>query len=268
MQMGVSVDLFLATRSGTAPKFPLIRNGIEQPKNKLFRTYQWAHKISDGLDLVKEVNDDMHQMMEYASQLTDIVDVSYHDSSTSYVTILCIARSEIQHFLLAYPTGQYGVEAFEANALYSKLALTELVRLAACVYSDMVLFPLPWRTGVKLRLAERMRSIWESSHVGFPEKHYTSLHVWLLWFGALAGFRSHHQDFFECELRSVLEVYYGAEWGCVTFETIREFLSGFLWWDPVYEMPGKMLWSRIRGMAAERMSGNVIPLTFNMKYHQ
>jgi hypothetical protein len=221
---------------------------------------------------VKEVNDDMHRMMEYAIQLTGIVELSFHNSSTSYVTILSIARSEIQHFLLAYPTSQYGVEAFEANALYSNLALTELIRLAACVYSDMVLFPLPWRTGVKLRLADRMRLIWESSalscHVFHLEKYYTPLYIWVLWFGTLAGFRSHHQDFFEKELRRVLEVYYGAEWGCITFETIRELLRGFLWWDPVYETPGKILWSKIRGMAGGRVSSHVIPLTWNMKYHQ
>jgi hypothetical protein len=76
---------------------------------------------------------------------------------------LVMSRNEVQHRLLSFPISQYPTEYFATvSSTGDNSALTELTRLAASVFSDMAFFPLPWRTGVKLRLAARMRAVWRT----------------------------------------------------------------------------------------------------------
>lgn len=197
--------------------------------------------------------------MAHIVQLTEVADLFYHDPSRKSLTkILTLERNEIQHGLLSFPTSQFDAAAFAVDEKCLSgwnrvLALIELIRLAASVYSDMVLFPLPWRTGVKPRLAARMRLILESSQLyrlaGYTQTAHTELHIWLLWFGCFAAFRSRHQEWFEHELCRVLGVFYRLQWGSVAFDTVKRSLHGFLWWDPVCHGPGQDLWSRLKSHA-------------------
>jgi hypothetical protein len=88
-------------------------------------------------------------------------------------------RIEIQHRLLSFPTTS---EVFctenpiseiahsnvrwttkEIEQSYIIMAVTELIWLAAAVYSDRVIFPWAWVLGVKAGLASRMRNVYQAS---------------------------------------------------------------------------------------------------------
>jgi hypothetical protein len=89
---------------------------------------------------------------------------------------LVLGRNGLQHGLLTLiPTP--GSQLSEANVV-----LTELCRLAALLYGDVVLFPLPWATGVKRRLSTEMREVWHSSACSEDEliSRSTTAHVTLL----------------------------------------------------------------------------------------
>lgn len=215
----------------------------------------------EALDLVRDFSKELHHILTFAVQVTELVTQCYYDpahETPAHKKAITLSRNEIQHALLAYSTTQYDVKAFErglrdSDASHNDLALAELVRLAASIYSGMVLFLVPWRTGVKPRLAERMRLIWESSQMSPSAEHskrsHTQLHVWLLWFGCLGAIRSLHRKWFEHELQCAFEALYGLEWQEMTFDTVKQALRSFLWWDPVCDLPGRDLWNQIRGPA-------------------
>jgi hypothetical protein len=215
---------------------------------------------SHGLVLIRHISREVHRLISNIVQFTEIADLFYHNPSwKTLTTFLTLGRNEIQHRLLSLSTSQYDLSAFAVSEKCScslegdgpgALVLTELIRLAASIYSDMALFPLPWKSGVKLQLAERMRLVWETSQMDrAAEKNsqivYTELSIWLLWFGCFAAFRSHHQEWFELELHRVLEVFYGPL-ESVTFDTVKQLLLGFLWWDPICDLPGQDLWFRLK----------------------
>ena len=219
-------------------------------------TWKLGRNQSHGLALVQGINEEMHRLMSHIVQLTEMANL-FHDEpgGKALTTLLTMGRNEIQHQLLAVPTSQYDVTAFafddtNTTAPSDSSALTELTRLAASIYSDMVLFPLPWNSGVKPRLAKRMRLIWQLSQICQLAKDshylYTELSIWILWFGCFAAFRSRQQQWFELELTRVLQAFYGEWWESLTFATVKQSLRGFLWWDPVCDLPGKDLWLRLR----------------------
>lgn len=217
----------------------------------------WHQKDNHGLEVVADVSEDMRQAIAYMAQLTEVVDMFYQDPKSKALTgFLVLGRNEVQHFLLSFYTSQYDVNAFIVDNKGSStlddvqsLALTEIIRVAASIYSDMLFFPLPWSTGVKLRLAGRMRLIWSKSQMDQPAEPakslYTDLHVWVLWLGCFAAFRSQHQQWFEMKLYHVLETFYGIEWESATYDMLKQALRSFLWFDPVCDTPGRDLWTRI-----------------------
>jgi hypothetical protein len=190
-------------------------------------------------------------------QITRVVDYSNSRPWTrAERTRLTFGRSITQHGLMAQLTSQFDISSFAVERfgrpgwgpVTNSLALMESIRIAASIYSDMVLFPHPWTLGIKRRLTKRLYQVWETGELyELCQNHYSydRLFVWLLWFGCFGSFRSPRQDWFEHELCRVLEVAYGQSLWSMTFESVKEDLRGFLWWDTVCDKPGRELWARI-----------------------
>jgi hypothetical protein len=229
---------------------------LQQPLLELIKTSKRAIGCGHRIFLVKEVSEEMYQILAHSAELTETIDHYYGrlcDETAKLEQAISIARLEIQHCLLSFRTSQSKVEFFSALPpdTGASETLTELIRLAALIYNDLVFVPMPWRTGIRQRLSKRIRLIWEGCKLSFlseySQRSYSELYVWMLWFGALASFSTDDQDWFEQELRSTLEVVYGPDWDCLTFGTIKHFLCGCLWWDNACAVPGAGLWFRLRG---------------------
>lgn len=265
----LSVDIVISTRTQNPCRFPLMR-----PKSELAQKREDAqldnfpgtrriggHELSS----IKTINRVIYRVLVQMSQVTGILD-RYHDDPKrkSLTGILIARRNEIQHNLLAYPTAQYSEYVFmldqdSMGMSPAAMALTELIRLAASVYSDLVLFPQPWTTGIKLQLAERMRMVAEKSEIYDSTKHsmleHLKVHVWILCFGCFAAYQSQHQEWFEDKLRWLVNMLYGVSIENpepVKFRTVKEGLRGFLWWAPVCDSPGQALWSRLIRIPSNR----------------
>jgi hypothetical protein len=204
--------------------------------------------------------------MEDMAMLTDVADAYYFQSShqipDAITTLLMNARNEIQHELLSGPTSQLDKHAFSSTDRSSRApGQIEALRLAASMYSDMVLYPLANSTGVKPRLASRLRAVLETSKINdatttttdpasqSPSPMTDKLSVWILWSGCLAAWKSADQDWFEDRLRTRLESMYGPDgFAELDLEHVQaRILDGFLYWAPIYEVPNRELWARIRG---------------------
>lgn len=229
-------------------------------------SYSGTQRIGGNeLSSIKTINRVIYRVLVQMAQVTGILDRYHEDPKRKSLTGILIARrNEIQHNLLAYPTAQYSEYVFmldqdSMGMSPGAMALTELIRLAASVYSDLVLFPQPWTTGIKLQLAERMRMVAEKSEIYDNIKHtmpeHPKLHVWILCFGCFASYQSKHQEFFEDKLRWFVNMVYGGsieKAEPVRFKTVKEGLRGFLWWAPVCDSPGQALWSRLAQLPSNR----------------
>jgi hypothetical protein len=250
------------------PHFPLIRTGATA-RSQLSKLIQNAlpasHKKQSkttgfNIGLVQPINKRLHRLLKDMAMFTEIADAYYfqtsHEIPDAITTLLMKARSEIQHELLCGSTSQLDKQAFSATERSSDtLSRIEAVRLAASMYSDMVLWPLAYSTGVKPRLAARLQMVIEASKlddatdpisqpsISTPDK----LCVWVLWSGCLAALNSAHQGWFEVRLRGKLESIYGVNgFAELDLERVRTgILEGFLYWEPIYERPNRELWARI-----------------------
>jgi hypothetical protein len=172
---------------------------------------------------------------------------------------ISIGREEVQHALLSCPRSQYPGRVFGLSAhadfkdvvRIERLALAELCRTVAAIYSDMVLYPLAWSTGVKPRLAARTRDIMQNSRIhggqssGLVGSHQKLL-LWILWFACFAAFRGADQAWLEAQLLKQLVLVCGSELEGAKFEEVKEVLRGYLWWDHVCANPTLELWDRVR----------------------
>ncbi|KIV92228.1 hypothetical protein PV10_06686 [Exophiala mesophila] len=262
------VDIVISTRTQNPCRFPLIRTKsklAEKREESVLDSYTGTRRIG-GHELlsIKKINLTIYRLLVQMSQVTGILDRFHEDSSRTELSgVLIMRRNEIQHGLLGYPTAQYSEYMFmlDEDSLDmppAVMALTEMIRLAASIYSDLVLFPQPWITGIKLQLAQRLRMVAEKSGMYDNIKHsipnYPKVHVWILWFGCFAAFRTEHQGWFEDKLRWFVNMHYGmaiekAE--NVRFKRVKEGLRGFLWWSPVCDQAGQALWSRLTQISDE-----------------
>jgi hypothetical protein len=256
-------DTSIATIRGKLPQFPLIPRLEPLEVFPEIDQETWnigGAKHGHNLALVRDVSEPLYSILSKMVQLTHVVDYSNSRPWTrAERTRLVFARSITQHGLMAQLTSQFDITSFAVERtdeieqqgpgpVAESLALMETIRISAAIYSDMIIFPHPWTLGIKGRLAKRLYQVWETGELYQlcqNERAYNGLFIWLLWFGCFGSFRTRWQDWFECELRRVLDVAYGPSLRSMTFESVRESLRGFLWWDTVCDMSGRELWARV-----------------------
>jgi hypothetical protein len=277
----LSTDLSISTYFIHQPRFPISRT-----RRQYVASPHQLDETSSGLATIRGIDRQLYEILIEMRQLTDLVDLYHHRSkqqSMSLVNILVQRRNVVQHDLLAYESAPYLRSSLEHNSAYYSAygahlnrlaALAELTRLAALIYSDMILFPTAWVAGVKQRLAQKIYDIavatriFDNLHLetvefmradaaaheddGQPIKgEHAELQIWILWFSCFAAYQSDLQDFFDHQLGKALEDVYGTRvwqavvFGGVDFEEARHDLWRILWWGPVCDEPGRALWKRL-----------------------
>jgi hypothetical protein len=110
-------------------------------------------------------------------------------------------------------------------------------RVAALIYSDMVLFPLPPQAGVKPKLADMLRRALDCCTMQSCWGSHPRLLLWTVVVGGIAASSTSHRPWYASRLHKLsakLEIY---DW-----ESIKKILSSFLWWDYVCDEPAEKLW--------------------------
>jgi hypothetical protein len=108
-----------------------------------------------------------------------------------------------------------------------------IARLAALIYSDLVLFPLGDSVSIKPRLAYDLRKALElqSTGDGPPDEAEAELMMWCTTMGAIAAYGTVHQEWFVERLTQALrEDERLLDW--ILFQTV---MSHYLWWDYVLQ---------------------------------
>jgi hypothetical protein len=208
------------------------------------------------LSKVKDIDTGIYEVLTNITRLTEIADLSLKPWSAHTKRTLILLRNETMHDLLSINTGHIDLEKFantERGSISScRVALTEVIRLAAVIYSDMAILPHPWKLAVKLNHAKRLRAVWKkgqlSQLVNLPNAHL-EVQIWLLWFGCFGAYLSEYQEWFETELHRMMKKKYGDRLDALTFDDVKGLLRGFLWWDEVCDWPGEELWWRIKNRA-------------------
>ncbi|OAG40682.1 hypothetical protein AYO21_05178 [Fonsecaea monophora] len=139
--------------------------------------------------------------------------------------------------------------------------LNNITRLAANIFSDMVLFPLSPATGIKPRLAGELRRclrtlpILDIEEYGPPSEFF----LWVLTLGGIAASFTRHRGWY---IEKLAEYYgevlvlcksgSGSESG--SDDSILKRMRPFLWWADVCDRPARLLWAQSRDVYDEERS--------------
>jgi hypothetical protein len=257
--------MVMSTKAGIAPAYPVISPKFPRGVRSQLDSLKKIHLTTDAdsgyhLETIQAIDSKLYQLLKDMNTMTRLVEAySQNRGNKALENALSVGRNETQHELLSHPSSQYEPGQFRADEEWTHTQtqlqpLNELARLAAVIFSDMVLFPLAWSAGVKSRMASRMRKIMESSGIrggrgSTFRQTYQKLILWILWFGCFGAFRSEDQDWLESELREQVIFMYGEERAENDLDMVMEVLKGFLWCEQICGPPGLDLWSRITSEA-------------------
>lgn len=212
-----------------------------------------------------------------ACRLTVVLDQykrSRHLDSPAYTTVLSdlnFASLRLQHQLYTIPScldleGSNGTDMGEDDRRTKREVdayLLEALRLAMMVYTDMVLYPLPWPVGIKPRLAKHLRSTLTAildllgppsasspppSHPNSsrrlsrqipspPQTSRSDFILWLLLMGGIAATFTPHRTWFVEKVDT-----YADALRCVSFVDFTAVVRRFMWWECLFDEPAAGLW--------------------------
>jgi hypothetical protein len=210
------------------------------------------------INVIGGISKSLHEVINQMAYLTELAchfHARGHDGSVAKALI--IGRNEVQHALLSFPTAQQDMNTFvpDGDDRTGVRSLVEAARIAALVFTDLVLFPLPWNAGIRPRLARRLQIIWTSSNLSQRDDKtragISELKIWILWVGSFAALHTPNQSWFETTLRGHISPYLSKNSRTMTFEAIKPVLRGFLWFEPVCDQPARDLWKRMFNLRDE-----------------
>jgi hypothetical protein len=249
----------ITTKQGVLPRFELFRSAEPAmvPENTIPSFLSDERLGTNNLIQISNIDQDLYHVYLEILNVTKFLDhYERLPKKTWLLHLMILDRNAAQYHLIALATSQLPISDFSDDPNRPKvanLALSELLRLAACIYNDMVVFPMAASTGVKPRLVARMRQIITASHLYSHILHSqdqigNELHIWLLWFGCFGALATKHQAWFERQLRFTL-LAIDRDVCQEAYETVFDrFLCRFLWWDPVCGPPARDLWGRIQAL--------------------
>jgi hypothetical protein len=138
------LDIQVATRTGTFPRLPLIRPSfqvhtrVRKAVDAEDQPLKSATEPGSNLAVLEDISKCLYTYLVQMLFLTAEAELFRHDLlSMSLARRLVEGRNAVQHGLLSLST------RIEDLRTSKDTALTEMCRIAALIYSDMVLFPLP-----------------------------------------------------------------------------------------------------------------------------
>ncbi|EXJ73806.1 uncharacterized protein A1O5_03568 [Cladophialophora psammophila CBS 110553] len=245
------VDIYVATLRGSRPLYPwlhgsqdLVAMGKHIPDK---HATDLSAVLGTGLTVLATVDVELHQLYLEACQITIALD-QYHRDAKGHPSLsdLVDARNKTQHgFCSLAPSTDSETDPFAA--------LYETCRLAGLIFSDMVILPLPHNSGVKLRLARRLRTVLEASSLqtSWKSAEYGNLLMWVVFMGTIAATFTKARGWYLQKLRNLID-HQQLDWN-----GFRGLMKTFLWWDFVFEAPAARIWNEMNAPSFERKSDAV-----------
>ncbi|KIW62570.1 hypothetical protein PV04_10732 [Phialophora macrospora] len=154
-------------------------------------------------------------------------------------------RNTVQHRLLSLPHREF--------ILVPDHAIYEACRLAALIFSDMVIFPLPAAKNMGTRLGGMLRQTLERlpapaaapvphQNTGWETDHAPVL-LWIVMLGAIAGANTKSLRDWFCALLDR----YAVLLGVTAWSEVHVMLQKHLWFDPVCDPPARKIWAEVAG---------------------
>ena len=227
-----------ATRSLTLPRYPFMPL-VKSPE--AFKSMETTAEPSVGFinadfgfplhwqysefPLLCELYSVLKTMDDYTTMVHNHIEgISFQES----LATMADCRNYTQHSLMSLPEYSESQPNFLAGNPY------EATRLAATVYSLLVVFPIATSSAPFDELADRLRTVLELSHDSISD---LNLIMWILTMGAIAAVDSHHRSWFVSALRTVLESVSVGSW-----DDLKAILQSFLWLSSTSDADGLCLW--------------------------
>ncbi|EXJ62206.1 hypothetical protein A1O7_02639 [Cladophialophora yegresii CBS 114405] len=145
---------------------------------------------------------------------------------------------EAEHSYMAFQT----IEIAFPAATTGEILVVDCCRLAGLVYCELVLFPSLSEGDIMFRLVSDLQVALETAYFWLSgEERLTSVSNMLLWataLGAMAATTATARRWFVRRL----SVRLCADERLCVWQVFRSLMSTFLWWRPVCDHPGQMVW--------------------------
>lgn len=177
----------------------------------------------------------MHDLFVLAFRATGALEYYIRDSTDLRLfRSLVIARNETQHGFLSLR------RLSDTNALTERDILFEVCRLSGLIYNDLVLYPLPYSTGVKPRLARQLHEVLQDPRMGdLWNSDFHELLIWVCFMGEIAARRTKDHGWFVKKLLEITRI------KNLNNDGFAELMQSFLWWDKICLPSALYLWEHL-----------------------
>ncbi|OAP59845.1 hypothetical protein AYL99_04847 [Fonsecaea erecta] len=249
LQVFSFADAFVSSRLGVRPLWPWpnkLHHALDAFDDLVLdpRAFQLSLVMGRGFSCVKDAR--LRRLLMLACRTTLAIDLYHRKCPTApSMRELCMARNAVQHQLCALDPPSDLVPSHD-DSLYN------MVRLAALIYSDLVIFPLGESVSVKSQLAYDLRKALELFFTGetLEAKAERELTLWCLIMGTMASYGTVHQEWYVAQLGCTLRED-GRLLDWILFQTL---MSHFLWWDHVLQPRCWDVWNEAAPSVPEESS--------------
>jgi hypothetical protein len=192
-----------------------------------------SETLGQGFNFLSQndLQKDLIKILESMSEITVALDHNQRGGRyTPKFSDIVAAWTATQHRLLSLPPPSSEIPELD-ECIYNA------TRVAALIYSDMVLFPLPSASAVKPTLADMLRRALDCCTLQSCWGCHPSLMLWTVVLGGIAASSTSYRHWYASRLYML-----STELGLLSRESTKETLSSFLWWDYVCVDPAKKLW--------------------------
>ncbi|KIW66430.1 hypothetical protein PV04_05765 [Phialophora macrospora] len=249
----ILADMFVASRLGVRPVW-----GWPTPLRYLFdafhdlvldpHAFQLSRVLGQGFSCLR--HRELLQILMLSCRATLALDLHHRKvDAAPQIWEIARVRNAIQHKLCCLDPPTDLVPSHD-DSVYN------IVRLAALIYSDLVLFPLGDSASIKPRLAYDLRKALELHSAGHGSPHEAEaeaeLMIWCTTMGAIAACGTVHQEWFVERLtQAQREDERLLNW--ILFQTV---MSHYLWWDYVLQPRCWDIWSEATQMVQPDYTGS------------
>jgi len=247
------MDVLEAVRDLKTPRYPFIRKAkslVDSPTARFdatsqisfsapgcgFPVYWQQSKFQPLQDLYSVIQD----MCGYSIMVSEHCQgIRFHDSLAN----LADRRNHIQHRVMSLPPHPSAPGGADSGDLY------EATRLAAIIYSLLVVFPISARTAPFSSLATSLRKELLALDLSNRAHEELTLLCWILVMAGIAAIGTDERAWFIYALNNVSHSLSLVEW-----DDLKHILKQFLWLDATNDMDGLSLWleiTRLRPLFAQ-----------------
>lgn len=203
---------------------------MDPPAQALFQ------KLATGFLRINEFKP-IHQSVRYMRGALVMLDQHVRDGeSPGCKPELLHSRNTVQHHLLCLPVANLTPTSGQETFRY------EVCRLGLLIISNLILFPLPAKSGVAKRLAKQLRDcliMADQAPVGQSAfSRYPDLLIWAVVLGAMSSTSLSDSTWFVDRLAVISVPLFDQHWQ----EVEEEILYKYLWWQYVCSRPGQSIW--------------------------